>query len=106
MASECLNLLLAISDAFSDWSAGVGKMVQYLTGGVLEHADLPNIVFGMHEASFWLPLATGSLVLCMLEHQIWDDVGRRQLLDTLGQLVHKAGAGCPSCCVSMSHLPG
>lgn len=96
MASECLNLLLAISDALSDWSSGAGKMLQYSTGGVLEHADLPNIVFGMHEASFWLPQATGSLMLCMLEHQIWDNVGRRQLLDTLGSLFTRCGAGGPS----------
>jgi hypothetical protein len=51
----------------------------------------------LHERSIWLPAAAGSLLLLMREHPLYAQVeDKRQLLDTLGQLLQEVLLAAPA----------
>ena len=63
---------------------------QQLAGDKQQPANLADAISELHERSLWLPAAAGSLLLLMQEHPLYAQVDdKRQLLDTLGQLLQE-----------------
>ena len=89
MASECIELLRAIADALSEWSADVSKAAQQAASGTPQPARPLDMASDLHELSIWLPAAAGSLLGCMHDLLESNTVDMGLMLDTLGQLVRK-----------------
>ena len=99
LATGCVELLRAVADALSGWSAAVGRAVQQRQqqqqiNNIWQPALHSDAALQLHEASTWLPAAACSLLISMQQLQFSSAVKKRQLLHTLGRLLQEVLSMC------------
>ena len=92
IAQDCINLLRAIADAFSDRSVDIARALhqqQQLADSEQQAVHLFKSAIELYQISCQLSSAATSLLLLIQESEVCSVVDERQLLDTLGQLVRR-----------------
>ena len=87
-----LEVLLALADALSAWSAAVSRAAYHSTCSTQQDAALRGTASELAKSGYWLLLAAGSQLLSMRTTRLCNVVDERQLLDTLGRLVVRVRA--------------
>ena len=92
IAAHGLEVLLALANALSAWSASVSRAAQLSTHSSPRDAALRGTPSELAESGYWLLLAAGCQVESMQDTRLCNIVDERQLLDTLGRLVARVRA--------------
>jgi hypothetical protein len=87
IAAHGLEVLLALGNELSAWSASVSRAAQLSTHSTQRDAALRGTPSKLAESGYWLLLAAGCQVESMQNTRLCNIVDERQLLDTLGRLV-------------------
>ena len=102
IAPDCLQLLLALEDAFADFSSAVGRALRQQqqqqqqqrqqTDSARQHTQHAQRLVSfwkLHQLSNALSLAVASLLNLMQKPEVRCPLDKQQLLSTLGQLVRR-----------------
>ena len=83
-----MELLGAVTEALSDWSAAVGSAVQQaqLAASTQQRGPSVGTVFELHQSDIWLPAAACRLLECLQNEAVWAHADKKKLLDSLSQL--------------------